>query len=252
MAKKLPLDYSKARAALAARVPVPDKYSESKWLKQLRGLAFTVSGIEEARVLAAVINSMDEAMEKGSSFATWRDNLAPAEVEDFQDHRLETIFRTNMQSAYNMGTLDAAQDIKETHPYLLYSAIIDDATRPTHAARDGVILPVDHPFWDKNTPPIDYNCRCEIIPIDQDEADSRGGRSTTKEVDRLSSDNPLPKAWNYEKRNLGRKLNRILKEATAELPTALRKEFEQYMAKRDSVADAWYAENKSKFSKEAK
>ncbi|MEK2680667.1 phage minor head protein [Pseudomonas aeruginosa] len=48
--------------------------------------------------------------------------------------RLETIYQTNMQSAYMAGRYAAAYEARETHPYWMYVAVMDSVTRPSHAA----------------------------------------------------------------------------------------------------------------------
>jgi SPP1 gp7 family putative phage head morphogenesis protein len=46
-----------------------------------------------------------------------------------------------------------------------YVTMRDDRVRPTHAALDGMIRPVDDEIWMLYTPPIDYNCRCRLEPV---------------------------------------------------------------------------------------
>lgn len=242
--KKLPLDYSGARGAIAALVSIPDKYLSENWLKKLRQYTFTIAGIENVNVLSDVLASLDSAIANGTTFSSWRDNLDISEVEDFTSARLETIFRTNIQSFYESGSYDAAQEIIDTHPYLMYTAVLDARTRPTHAARDGIIRPSDDAFWDNNLPPIDFNCRCGTIALDEDEAIARGGVASAKDIKSITSDNPLPKGWDYDKKNIGRKLNQIFKDAASDLPTDLRKEFESHIADKEKVADVWFEQNK--------
>lgn len=46
-----------------------------------------------------------------------------------------------------------------------YVTMRDDRVRPSHAALDGMIRPVNDPIWSMYTPPIDYNCRCRLEPV---------------------------------------------------------------------------------------
>ncbi|MBB4117876.1 hypothetical protein GGR32_000148 [Mesonia hippocampi] len=53
-----------------------------------------------------------------------------------------------------------AERTKELYPNLMYVSVNDDRTRPLHKKWHGIVLPIDHPFWDKRYPPNDWGCRC--------------------------------------------------------------------------------------------
>jgi hypothetical protein len=42
--------------------------------------------------------------------------------------------------------------------------------RTTHQALNGITLPIDHAFWHTHYPPNGWHCRCDIIALDEDEA----------------------------------------------------------------------------------
>jgi SPP1 gp7 family putative phage head morphogenesis protein len=57
------------------------------------------------------------------------------------------------------------QDIvanKELFPLLEYSTAGDERVRREHATLDGVLLPVDDPFWRRYYPPNGWGCRCSV------------------------------------------------------------------------------------------
>lgn len=43
--------------------------------------------------------------------------------------------------------------------------------RSSHAALDGLILPADDPFWKDHFPPWEWNCRCQVVGVTQEEYD---------------------------------------------------------------------------------
>lgn len=91
-------------------------------------------------------------------------------------HRIETIWRTNLQGNYMRGRWEQFTRNTELRPYLLYDAINDSRTRPSHLAHDGVIRPVHDPFWKAgHTPPLGYNCRCSLISLSEAQARARSG-----------------------------------------------------------------------------
>src|SRR5690606_6618089 len=88
--------------------------------------------------------------------------------------RLQTIFRTNMQTAYAAGAWAQIEEQAELAPFLLYDAVDDHRTRPEHAAWDGQVHPVGSPFWRAHYPPNGWNCRCGVIQLSQDDLDAMG------------------------------------------------------------------------------
>lgn len=59
------------------------------------------------------------------------------------------------------------QDKKELFPMLQYQTVNDGRVRPEHRDWEGIIKPVDDPFWDTHMPPADWGCRCRVIRLRQ-------------------------------------------------------------------------------------
>ena len=91
---------------------------------------------------------------------------------------VDTIFRNAVQTAYGAGHWRRFEETKDDQPYLMYDAVNDSRTRPAHRALDGIIRPVDDPFWLTHSPPMGHNCRCTLIQLDAEQAEirSRNGR----------------------------------------------------------------------------
>lgn len=70
---------------------------------------------------------------------------------------------------------------REMFPFLMYNAIIDDATRDEHAALNGIIRHINDSFWDEFFPPNGYNCRCSVDQLDEQDARARGGETDLRE-----------------------------------------------------------------------
>ncbi|MEM1369263.1 MAG: DUF935 family protein, partial [Cyanobacteria bacterium P01_H01_bin.15] len=62
-----------------------------------------------------------------------------------------------------------ADIVKRSHiyPNLEYRTAGDERVRPGHAAMNGLIYPVNHPFWDTHMPPNGYLCRCVVTQTDK-------------------------------------------------------------------------------------
>lgn len=170
-----PLPPKEARAFWSDKVPV----TKSEWRSltdEAKARAFVVSGLARGDLLDAVHGSLREALDKGQTLATWKKGVAAQGLAGlgFSDVRLETIFRTNLQSAYQAGRYAQMQRTVEDRPYWRYKAVSDNRTRPTHRGLHGLVYPADHPFWDTYYPPNGYRCRCSVQSLSADQVESRG------------------------------------------------------------------------------
>lgn len=156
--------------------------------------AFTVAKMMDTDLLATVQESLEDALANGVPFQKWMDDLVPTlqakgwwgkQLVDTPSGRtitaqlgsparLQTIYRTNMQSAYASGQWDDIQDQAELAPFLMYDAVDDLRTRPEHRSWDGVVLPISDPWWKSHYPPNGWNCRCSVVQLSQDDLDDMG------------------------------------------------------------------------------
>jgi len=164
--------------------------------------AFTVAKMLEIDLLTDVRDLLDTAIAEGQSMSWFRGQLEPmliergwwgrqkvvdpatgqeVEAQLGSMHRLETIFRTNMQSAYSAGEWQAIQDQSADAPYLMYDAVDDYRTRETHKKLDELVLPVNSPFWQTHYPPNGWNCRCGVIQLDEDDFKAIGKKNPDEE-----------------------------------------------------------------------
>ena len=54
-------------------------------------------------------------------------------------------------------------------------AVNDSRTRPAHRLMDGIIKPINDPFWTTRYPPNGYRCRCTTVALTERQAAARGG-----------------------------------------------------------------------------
>ena len=143
--------------------------------------AFTVAQVARADILQDLRGAVDQAIADGQTFREFKKNLEPTlkkkgwwgkgkvtdkktgkerTVQLGSPYRLETIYHTNMKSSYHAGREEFFQKNKAARPYGQYWAIIDPKTRDEHRKLHKKTFPLDDPFWDSFTPPLDYRCRC--------------------------------------------------------------------------------------------
>lgn len=133
---------------------------------EARQSAFTVGGVYRDDVLTAFKEEIAVALENGTPqrevIKRFRSILDGAGHRQLGAFHLETIFRTNMQQAYGVGRRRGMEEVSDILPLWQYSAVMDDRTRPAHAALHGMILPATHEFWNDHYPPWGFNCRCVV------------------------------------------------------------------------------------------
>lgn len=127
-------------------------------------------------------------MENGTTLKTFKENIAEViKKQGWDKRRIETIFQTNMQTAYQAGRWKAVQRTKKYLPYLEYSSVLDSRTRPQHSVLHGLVFPADHPFWDSHYPPNGFNCRCTAVQLSEYQVKKEG----------LEVQKELPKSFEY-------------------------------------------------------
>lgn len=144
--------------------------------------AFTVAGVLKMDVLKDIREGLQQALEQGLTQRDFIKQLQPileqkgwwgegilfdgntGEIEGkmLNPRRLETIFRTNMQTSYMAGRYESMIENTEDRPYWQYSAIRDGRSRPAHAELHGRIFHYTDPFWQYFYPPNGFNCRCSV------------------------------------------------------------------------------------------
>lgn len=101
---------------------------------------------------------------------------AIADIGGFAESYAETIYRTNLAGAYTAGRFKQMEDpdILAVTPAFEYTAVGDHSTRKNHAAADGLLADVRDGVWDSISPPMGYNCRCDLRIVDRFELEDRG------------------------------------------------------------------------------
>lgn len=156
---------------------------------------FTVANLAKLDVLADIREAVQGALEGGQTERWFRAQLidvlrkkgwwGPAVqvdpdtgeariVQQGSLRRLQTIYRTNLQSAYMAGRHRQALEQADRAPFAQYLAVRDSRTRPSHAALHGKVFRLDSPEWSVISPPSGYSCRCRARYMSQDELDERG------------------------------------------------------------------------------
>jgi SPP1 gp7 family putative phage head morphogenesis protein len=141
--------------------------------------AFTVSGVENERIMVQVRQAVADAIQEGASLR----DIERAAMDAFHrygvtwqtPYHAQTVFRTNIESAFADAQWAMIQDpdVRDQVAYLEYLTEADNKVRPSHRKMHGVIRPVNDSIWLIWWPPNGYNCRCRIRIITREEAQRR-------------------------------------------------------------------------------
>lgn len=85
----------------------------------------------------------------------------------FNDSRLRLIHDVNLGQSYMAGKAERYQRTKRYLPYLRYLTKRDERVRVSHRRWDGVVLPIDDPWWDLHHPRKAWRCRCDVAALSE-------------------------------------------------------------------------------------
>ena len=177
--------------------------------REAHAKAFTVAKLARLDVLTDIREGVSEVIKRGETQRWFDQRLTgllqqkgwwgrkivvgsdgQAEVvQEGSPRRLQTIFRTNTQTAYAAGRWKRFVENADARPFLQYVAVMDGRTRPAHARLNGKVFPIDSPVWQVIAPPNGFNCRCAVRALSADDLAKRGLRV---EPDALIIERQLP------------------------------------------------------------
>lgn len=146
---------------------------------EIRARAFVVTGIESHDVLQSLRDRIAELPAGADWDAVKKDvvsGLSPHMTLEDANRRAQILMRHHGFSAYAAAQARVQDELIEVFPYRQYISTDDFAVRPSHAALNGIVLPADHPFWEKHTPPWEWNCRCDVVELTEIDAEEEKAR----------------------------------------------------------------------------
>lgn len=168
------VDYEKAIQDLVTRDPRLAESAEEVSEIYNRSHGFALARSADPIVTAKVQELVFTFLKEGKRPPTVEQGIA--ELGGWARSYGETVFRTNVSTAYAFGRVEMAQD-PEVADFVVglrrYSAR-DADTRPNHLASHGITAPADHPVWVDHGVPAGYNCRCGYDIVDRIQAAREG------------------------------------------------------------------------------
>lgn len=157
--------------------------------------AFTVAKAMQLDLLKDIRDHVDAALANGTTFADFKAALKPnlvkrgwwgqqqmtdpltgetSTVQLGSPRRLKVIYDTNLRTAHAEGQWQRIQEAKAALPFLMYDHTPSEHERIEHKAWDGIVLPVDDPWWQAHYPVKAWGCKCRAIQVGQRQLDRLG------------------------------------------------------------------------------
>jgi len=160
----------------------PDKFYSLA--EDARAKAFTVSGVTNLRILKDVHAEVEKVLTDGGTLKTFQEAfngiLRDSGYAPANPRHIETVFRQNIQTSYNVGRYGKQMERADLRPWWAYNSIDDSGTTPLcyelggHAGKPAACYRCDHPFWDTFYPPNHFNCRSGVDDLSDDDLDEEG------------------------------------------------------------------------------
>jgi SPP1 gp7 family putative phage head morphogenesis protein len=94
--------------------------------------------------------------------------LAKGINRQYNKNWLQAEYQTARTAGQMAKKWQRIQDDKDLFPNLKYRTVGDDLVRDEHAVLNGIIRPVDDPFWGTHYPPNGWRCRCDVVQTAED------------------------------------------------------------------------------------
>lgn len=181
MANPANLPFTEAIDFFKSKIKLPSSGWTDIWQEQ-HSHAFVVAGATHDDLVTDLYNAVAKAKEAGG-YAEFQ-KAFPEIVKKYgwahngtPGWRSKVIYDTNVTQSYNAGREKQMQAVKHLRPYGLYRHTSSEHPRLHHLAWDGLILPLDDPWWDSHTPQNGWGCKCKKYSLSRVEAEREWKKS---------------------------------------------------------------------------
>lgn len=162
-----------------SKVRVPTRHY-TDLMNQAHSKAFMVAGAMRDDMLCDFQEAVGKALTEGATLADFRKDF-DAIVARYgwayngsPGWRSRVIYDTNIRTAYSAGHWQQMQAVKRMRPYGRYLHGASRHPREHHLAWDGMIVPLDDPWWDCRWPPNGWGCQCSVTSVSEREVGRNG------------------------------------------------------------------------------
>lgn len=189
MANPANLPFSEAIDFYKSKIKLPSSGWTDIWQEQ-HSHAFVVAGATTDSLVEDFYNAVAKAKEAGG-YAEFQKAFPEIVKKHGWAHngspgwRSKIIYDTNVTQAYNAGREKQMQAVKHLRPYAIYRHTSIEHPRLEHKAWNGLMLPLDDPWWNTHTPQNGWGCKCKKYSLSRVEAErewKKNGKSGPDEA----------------------------------------------------------------------
>ena len=138
-------------------------------LKELTENIYIFSGAKTYQNVRAMSDLLLQP-ELKSSFFKFKEQASKI-FTDYNVDYLQAEYQTSLASARMGAEWNRIVADADLLPLLEYDTVGDGRVRPTHAALDKIVRPVNDKFWTNYYPPNGWRCRCSVRQITAEEGE---------------------------------------------------------------------------------
>ena len=132
-----------------------------KMLKSLQENVYQFSAAKNYTELKQLSDALLDGNGKLRTFAQFKE-AAKAINANFATKYMQVEYNMAVESGQMAAKWARIQENKEVLPLMQFDAVMDDRTTIICQSLDGVIKPIDDPFWDIYYPPNHWGCRSDV------------------------------------------------------------------------------------------
>ncbi len=161
------------------KLNLPTEHWNDIW-RDAHDRAFVVAGATKTDLLADLRGAVDKAISEGKSLNWFKQEFKNIVAKHGWEHngpadwRSRVIFETNLRQSYSAGREVQIEKIKHKRPYALYRHGGSEHPRELHLKWNGLVLPVDDPWWETHSPINGYGCSCKKFMLSEQDLKRRG------------------------------------------------------------------------------
>jgi len=145
--------------------------ADAEMLRALRDNVYRFSGFKTYNFVQEANGLLTDANGQVKAFSNFREDVLKLN-EQYNIDYLRTEHNHAVATSRMASKWQKFEKDKGTLPYLQFDTVGDGRVRAAHQGLDGIVKPVNDPFWDTYLPPLDWNCRCSVRQLADGEVTS--------------------------------------------------------------------------------
>ncbi len=140
--------------------------TNSKTVQELKQNLYRFSGAKTYQQLAEMNSNLVDENGKIRSYSEFKRKVDVVHKK-YNSNYLQAEYQTAKRSAQAARQWKGYEENVDLFPNLKYMTVGDDRVREDHQSFNGIIKPVNDPFWDLHYPPNGFRCRCYVRPTSE-------------------------------------------------------------------------------------